>query len=190
MPRNREEEGLSDAQHPGVRVGDFVTQTDTHLSHATSYSLQTRQREKGTTKDCTTARGFSCWVFGSKWKSLACRNAFFHRTTNVAGKTRSHIAAGLSIFERMQGLTLAMGTYEKALKEAETHVHFPRKVTLSPFHSLKGGPTVIGGPLTLVVFCSEALWKMTIHLCGRCSMRRSPNSQSCKPSINRAYPHS
>ena len=59
MPRNQEQEGLSDAQHPGVRVGDFVTQTDTHLSHATSYSLKTRQRVRDTTKDCTTAGGFS-----------------------------------------------------------------------------------------------------------------------------------
>ena len=128
------------------------------------------RRREGIARACQ-LRALRMLLLGvwSKWKSLA---------------------AGLSIVERMQGLTLAMGTYEKALKEAETHVHFPRKVTLSPFHSLKGGPTVIGGPLTLVVFCSEALWKMTIHLCGRCSMRRSPNSQSCKPSINRAYPHS
>jgi hypothetical protein len=122
------------------------------------------RRREGIARACQ-LRALRMLLLGvwSKWKSLA---------------------AGLSIVERMQGLTLAMESYEKALKEAETHVHFPRKVTLSAFHSLKGGPTGIGGPLTLVVFCSEALWKMTMNLCGRCSMSWSPNSQSCKPSIS------
>jgi hypothetical protein len=32
MPRNQEEEGLSDAQHPGVHVGEFVTQTDKSIT--------------------------------------------------------------------------------------------------------------------------------------------------------------
>ena len=45
------------------------------------------------------------------------------------------LAAGLSTVERMQGLTLAMESYEMALKEADTHVHFPQK-SLSQLFSL------------------------------------------------------
>ena len=69
------------------------------------------RRREGIARACQ-LRGLRLILLGvwSEWKSLA---------------------AGLSTVQRMQGLTLAMESYEQALKEADTHVHFPPKVTRS-----------------------------------------------------------
>ena len=45
MPRNQEEEGLSDAQHPGIRVGEFVTQTDTSITRDVLQPKNKTERE-------------------------------------------------------------------------------------------------------------------------------------------------
>ena len=61
MPRNQEEEGLSDAQHPGVRVGEFVTHTDASITRDVLLPKNRTERERvrDNTKDSTTSGGFS-----------------------------------------------------------------------------------------------------------------------------------
>ncbi len=46
MPRNQEEEGLSDAQHPGVHVGEFVTQTDKSITRDVLLPKNRTNRER------------------------------------------------------------------------------------------------------------------------------------------------